>query len=131
MTSPPPFAFSPRRLRQQDAPQVPGHFMRLSAPDRSQRFWDALVTDDTITGYVRSLRFEGAAMALTREEDEWHARRRLDGRPCAAESLPFLLPMVQQKAQPSCTPVTHFMLENLRATQRQWWKRSPSHDRSA
>ncbi len=47
---------------------------------------------------VRNVRmrriFEGAAMALTREEDEWHARRRLDGRPCAPESLPFLLPMV-------------------------------------
>lgn len=167
MSSNPPHAFSPCRLQRRDATQVLAHFIRLSAPDRSQRFWGALVTDDSIAHYVLGLRFaddfvlglrhggtligvshgaryserglpvleaafsiddtwrglglgtllmqsmlaaaaqagvhalvgmcaarnlrmrrifEGAAMALTREEDEWHARRRLDCRPRPAEA---------------------------------------------
>ena len=167
MTSNLPLVVSPCRLQHQDATQVLAHFTRLSGPDRSQRFCGALVTDDTIANYVRSLRFaddfvlglrhgdtligvshgaryserglpaleaafsvdqpwrgrgfgtllmqgvlaaaalagvhevvgmcaarnlrmrrifEGADMALTREEDEWHARRRLDCLPRPAAS---------------------------------------------
>ncbi|MEP6558799.1 MAG: GNAT family N-acetyltransferase [Burkholderiales bacterium] len=177
MTSNLPLVFSPCRLQRQDATQVLAHFIRLSAPDRSQRFWGGLVTDDTIADYVRHLRFaddfvlglrhgdtligvshgaryserglpaleaafsidqpwrgrglgtllmqsllavsaldgvhevvgmcaarnlrmrrifEGADMALTREEDEWHARRRLDCWPRPAESA--VMPAIDDSA---------------------------------
>lgn len=71
MTSNLPLDFLPRRLQREDASQVLAHFMRLSGPDRSQRFWGALVTDDTIAGYVRGRTALEAAFSI---DEPWRGR---------------------------------------------------------